>query len=70
MKSADGKPVVFVAERESVPPASAHSYARPDDMSNGGKSWREALQEYNRTANPILDERIAICRSSRLKTYF
>jgi hypothetical protein len=55
MKSADSKSVVFVAEPESAPPARAHSYARPDDMFDAGKSWREALLEYNRSAksNPL-----------------
>ena len=55
MKSADNKSVVFVAEPESAPPTRAHSYARPDDMFDVGKSWREALLEYNRSAksNPL-----------------
>jgi hypothetical protein len=55
MKSAEGKSVVFVGKPESAPPAHAHSYARPDDLSDAGKSWREALLEYNRTAknNPL-----------------
>jgi hypothetical protein len=55
MKSADSKSVVFVAEPESAPPPRAHSYARPDDMFDAGKSWREALLEYNRRAksNPL-----------------
>lgn len=56
MKSADSKSVVFVAEPEPAPTARAHSYVRPDDMFDAaGKSWREALLEYNRSAksNPL-----------------
>jgi hypothetical protein len=55
MKSADSKSVVFVAEPKSAPPPRAHSYARPDDMFDAGKSWREALLDYNRRAksNPL-----------------
>lgn len=50
-----GKPVVFVANPESAPPDSAHIYARPDDLSDRGKSWREVLLEYNEIAgyNPL-----------------
>jgi hypothetical protein len=55
MKSSDGKPVVFVAEPASAPAGHACRYARPDDISDAGKSWRESLLEYNRTAknNPL-----------------
>lgn len=45
--SAGGKPVVFVAKPESAPEDSAHVYARPDDLSDNGKSWRDVLLEYN-----------------------
>ena len=53
--SASGKPVVFVAQPESAPPDNAHTHARPDDISDNGKSWREVLLEYNETAegNPL-----------------
>jgi hypothetical protein len=55
MKSPGGKPIVFVAEPESAPADDACRYARPDDVSANGKSWRESLVEYNRTPkdNPL-----------------
>lgn len=55
MKSPDGKPVVFVAEPESAPASNVCRYARPDDTTGAGKSWRELLLEYNSAAknNPL-----------------
>lgn len=55
MKSADGRPVVFVAEPASAPADQQCRYARPDDLSDTGKSWRQRLLEYNRNAggNPL-----------------
>ena len=53
--SAGGRPVVFVAEPESAPADSTAIYARPDDLSDSGKSWRDVLLEYNERAgdNPL-----------------
>ena len=45
--SAGGRRVVFVARPEAAPADSARLYARPDDPSGNGKSWREMLSEYN-----------------------
>ena len=45
--SAGGRRLVFVARPESAPADSARLYARPDDPSGNGKSWREILLEYN-----------------------
>jgi hypothetical protein len=45
--SGSGKPVVFVAEPQDAPADSAHAYARPDDPSGDGTSWRQALVKYN-----------------------
>lgn len=45
--SAAGKPVSFVAHPECAPRNSARLYARPDDVSDRGKSWRDVLLEYN-----------------------
>jgi hypothetical protein len=55
LRTADGKPVVFVAKPDRIPPDGLHLYARPDDMSENGKSWRELLLEYNSTShdNPL-----------------
>ncbi len=44
----NGKPVMFVARPEKAPPDGKHSYARPDDISGDGRTWRERLLDYNR----------------------
>jgi hypothetical protein len=53
--TADGKPVVFVAHPEIAPADAAHVYARPDDPSDNGRSWRDVLIAYNgtRSINPL-----------------
>jgi hypothetical protein len=50
-----GKPVNFVADPESAPVNPACVYARPDDLSDGGVSWRRALLAYNEAPreNPL-----------------
>ena len=55
MKSGDGKPVAFVADPDTVPGDATQHYARPDDLPDAGKSWRQLLLEYNRDAkdNPL-----------------
>ena len=55
LRSADGKPVMFVADPESAPADPAHLYTRPDDPSGRGGSWRQALLEYNQEPhdNPL-----------------
>lgn len=46
-----GKPVVFVAHPEIARKDGRHLYARPDDDSGNGTSWRDVLLAYNRTPN-------------------
>lgn len=46
MHTNDGTPVMFVSEPAHAP-ESEHIFARPDDLSDTGKSWRERLLEYN-----------------------
>ena len=43
----DGKPLLFVANPAKAPPSNTHLYARPDDLSESDKSWRELLVDYN-----------------------
>ena len=38
---------MFVAKPDAAPPGGSEVYARPDDVSDTGKSWRTVLQEYN-----------------------
>ncbi len=39
--------MLFVADPDSAPAGLAHAYARPDDVSDIGVSWRAALLTYN-----------------------
>ena len=45
--AADGRPVRFVAQPGLAPADSACVYARPDDVSDDGRTWRARLLEYN-----------------------
>ncbi len=49
-----GRPVLFVADPAKAPPRPDLVYARPDDASDRGPSWRALLQTYNQplAANP------------------
>jgi hypothetical protein len=53
--TASGKPVDFVADPSAAPRDPAHVYARPDDLSDTGTSWRQILLNYNREPrdNPL-----------------
>ena len=48
MRSPSGKPVCFVANPQGAPSDSSFDYARPDDASDSGMSWRQDLEKYNR----------------------
>lgn len=43
----DGRRVLFVAQPAMAPPVPGVHYARPDDRSGVGASWREMLMRYN-----------------------
>jgi hypothetical protein len=47
MTTENGRQVVFVADPKLAPAADNYLYARPDDVSESGRSWRELLVEYN-----------------------
>jgi hypothetical protein len=55
MKTMDGRPVSFVAHPEFAPPATNCVYARPDDASDAGGTWRDQLLAYNASPgnNPL-----------------
>ena len=55
LKTRDGTPVSFVAQPQLAPPAERRVYARPDDLSDLGGSWREQLLAYNENPgdNPL-----------------
>lgn len=47
LKTADGKSVSFVAQPAIVPSDASCLYARPDDASDDGRTWRHVLLAYN-----------------------
>jgi hypothetical protein len=51
----DGKPVEFVAHPKIAPVQATKFFARPDDISDRGMSWREQLRKYNenQSTNPL-----------------
>jgi hypothetical protein len=51
----DGRPVLFVADPPRAPATDARVYARPDDQSDQGVTWRELLVRYNASPgnNPL-----------------
>ena len=63
LKTKDGRPVHFVGDPAAAPGSGSMAYARPDDMSDFGVSWRDVLLDYNRNPgnNPL-----GLCRASDL----
>lgn len=55
LRRRNGKPVFFVADPHSAPNDKSYLYARPDDQSDNGVSWRAVLLEYNKKPgnNPL-----------------
>lgn len=55
LQRSDGTPVLFVADPARAPRASGVFYARPDDLADDGRTWRDRLLEYNRSpaGNPL-----------------
>ena len=47
LRTLDGRKVMFVAHPESAPADGNRIYARPDDISDRGDSWRTVLERYN-----------------------
>jgi hypothetical protein len=43
--------VLFVAHPAEAPPRVEHAYARPDDVSENGQTWRERLLDHNKPEN-------------------
>ena len=50
MLAHDRSLVDLVADPLAAPPNAARAYARPDDLAENGKSWRQHLVEYNNNA--------------------
>jgi hypothetical protein len=55
LRRRDGTNVMFVADPLRAPLTDSHAYARPDDLSDTGTTWRQVLLQYNETpgANPL-----------------
>jgi hypothetical protein len=55
LRRRDGAQIKFVADPAIAPPTDHHVYARPDDPSDRGPSWRELLIDYNENPgnNPL-----------------
>jgi hypothetical protein len=51
----DGRPVSFVAHPPKEPDRAGKHFARPDDQSEDGRTWRQRLLAYNESAetNPL-----------------
>lgn len=56
LQTRDGKRVVFISDPTVAPTSDACIYARPDDPSDHGGSWREYLLRYSETPqnNPLV----------------
>jgi len=50
--ASDGRAVAFVARPEEAGAQDGVIFARPDDISDDGRSWRELLWEYNQESPP------------------
>jgi hypothetical protein len=48
LRTSDGRNVLFVADPAKAPASSTTHFARPEDLSDTGKTWRERLLDYNR----------------------
>lgn len=51
LRSSDQREVLFVAQPDLAPSEAVQHYARPDDVSDDGRTWRERLVAYNAVAN-------------------
>ena len=47
LRDGAGRKVLFVADPQKAPSGTCYRYARPDDISDAGTSWRAALLRYN-----------------------
>lgn len=61
LRTANGKPVIFVAQPEQAPRDSC-VYAKPDDLSDTGVPWRQVLLDYNSRGKNTL----GLCQAYRL----
>jgi hypothetical protein len=55
LRMADAREVLFVAHPNLAPADPVRQYARPDDPSDDGRTWRERLVAYNAASNNPLN---------------
>ena len=55
LRTTADQPVMFVADPAQAPHGTNLKYARPNDLADDGRTWREHLIEYNRASqsNPL-----------------
>ncbi|TAI65602.1 hypothetical protein [Bradyrhizobium sp. Leo170] len=55
LETRDGRRVLFVADPSAAPTQDGVLYARPDEITEGGRSWRDELLAYNKSSgrNPL-----------------
>lgn len=63
MQTSDGRPVSFVADPPRDPSPGAQYFARPDDPSEDGRTWRHRLLAYNESTN---DNPLGLARAADL----
>ena len=51
IRQSDGKKVLFVAQPNIAPADADCVFARPDDIADTGRSWRDELRKYNTCPN-------------------
>jgi hypothetical protein len=61
--TSDGRPIDFVAHPELAPAQDNRLYARPDDISENGMSWRAKLWNYNKSQK---DNPLRLCPAYKL----
>lgn len=63
LKTRDGRMVLFVGDPTVAPRSGEFVYARPDDLSDSGVSWREVLLQYNRAPG---NNSLGLCPAAEL----
>ncbi|MGH6824264.1 hypothetical protein [Methyloceanibacter sp.] len=63
LRTEQGKSILFVADPSKAPSDESDAYARPDDPSDTGPTWRERLKQYNAAPG---DNPLGLCRAFEL----
>lgn len=63
LRTRNGTRVLFVADPDKAAPTEGCHFVRPDDLSDSGPSWREALLQYNQAPG---DNPLGLCPAYKL----